>query len=204
MGILERLIPKKSNMVDIESQNRAAIQETILSHPYSTADEQQVIEDRKILLYLTQWQQDRTPQHRKLFEQLAGYLYDKERRELIRNKWDEPYCTLVGAYKLVNFIEPIDHNVMLANWSEKELKLNMKINICHPLLNFMCMNKEELGLDLEHMEYVFWTIVNSVEATYWRGWNDGERRKDREIHKVNEIRNMNQPKEKKSLFGIGG
>ena len=44
--------------------------------------------------------------------------------------------------------------------------------------------------------------MNSVEPTYWRGLNDGERRKDKEIINVNEIINPYFRDDKKGIYGI--
>lgn len=156
---------------------------------------------REVLMQLTQWQQDRNPALRQLFLKLSGYEMTDGKLE--PSKWDKGHVSLIGAQKLVNYIEPLDHNVMLANWQDKTLIITMREAIAHPLRRYIFTNHEELGLQLQHAEYVFWLIINTVEATYWRGWNDGERRKDREIIKVNELRNpYYQEKAKKGIFGM--
>jgi hypothetical protein len=176
----------------------------ILGQPNAQIDEQRMIERQEVLIQLTRWQQSRTAQMQQLFEKLSAYTYDKEKNALIPSKWDTPYCSLVGAAKLVNYIEPLDHNVMLANWSDKVLNITMRDAIAHPLRRFIRDNHNELGIAIEHAEYVFWNICNTVEPNYWRGWNDGERRKDREMIKINEVKSLNEPKKKTGLFGLGG
>lgn len=204
MAIFDRIFGKDPTAEELAKQRMQQTQEGILSQQAAQLDEQNMMERREILLQLTQWQQDRNPTMRKLFTKLSAYDYDDKAKLLNKSKWDEPYCSLVGAAKLVNFIEPLDHNVMLANWSDKVLTVTMRDAIAHPLRRFIRDNHKELGISIDHAEYVFWNIVNTVEPTYWRGWNNGERRMNMETTKINEVKSVNQDKKKKSIFGIGG
>lgn len=188
----------------LQSQRQEDTKNMILSQPNAQIDEAKMLERQEILIQLTRWQQSRTEQMRMLFEKLSAYTYDAKKGVLVPSTWDTPYCSLVGAAKLVNYIEPLDHNVMLANWSDKVLNVTMRDAIAHPLRRFIRDNHKELGISIDHAEYVFWNICNTVEPNYWRGWNDGERRKDREMIKINEVKSLNEPKKKAGLFGIGG
>lgn len=167
----------------------------------TSPEEINLIERREALIQLNQWQQDRSSTMQKIFLKLSGYEIDKDNR-LIPSKWDKGYCSLIGAHKLVNFIETLDHNVMLANWEEKTLFRTMREGIAHPLRNFIFLNHQELGIDFSKAEYVLLLIVNSVEPNFWRGWNDGERRKDREMIKVSELRNNSYQEKRKGIFGM--
>ena len=185
-------------------QNERSIQMTdaVLRPSGTPIDEERAMEKRDILIQLSQWQQDRSPQMRSMFQKLAGLQYKKgSKDELEKVKWDIAYCTPQGAAKLVTYIEFLDHNVMLANWSEKRLLITMREGIAHPLNDYILYNHSELGLKLEHADYVFNMIVNAVEPNYWRGWNNGERNKDKEIIKVNEVRNFTEKQKKKTIFG---
>lgn len=174
----------------------------LLTNPNINADDQSVNDKRDLLVQLSQWQQDRSPAMQKLFLKLAGFTINVQENKLEQIEWDKGVVSLYGAQKLVNFIEPLDHNVMLANWEQKMLVITLREAIAHPLRRFILDNHKEMGLRIEHAEYVFWQIMNTVEPTYWRGWNDGERRKDREIIKIQELRNPYFQQKKKSLFGI--
>lgn len=167
----------------------------------NAVDESALIERRNALVQLSQWQQDRNPSMQKLFLNLAGYVYNKKEKSLEPVKWDRGYVSLYGAKKLVTFIEGLDHNVMLGTWNEKLIILTLRDAIAHPLRRFIFQNHRELGLNLPHAEYIFWLIMNSVEPTYWRGFNDGERRKDKEIIKIQELRNPYYQEKKKGPFG---
>lgn len=172
-----------------------------LANPSQSFDEQRAAERREVLVELTQWQQDRSPMMQKLFLKLCSMNLNTEKKQLEKIPWDEPMVSMWGAKKLIDFIEPLDHNVMLANWDTKNLTLTLRDAIAHPLRRFIFQNHNKLNLKIEHAEYIFWMIVNTIEPNYWRGWNDGERRKDREIIKVNELRNPYLQKEKKGIFG---
>lgn len=164
-------------------------------------DEQNLLRRKEILLQLTQWQQDRTGAMQTLFLKLCGYAYNKEKKTVEKIKWDKGYVNIFGAQKLIGFIETMDRNVMLGNWSDTVLIKTLRESIAHPLRRFIFMNKDELGLQLQHAEYIFWLIMNTVEPTFWRGWNDGERRKDKEIVKIQEVRNPYFQEKKKGVFG---
>jgi hypothetical protein len=191
-----------------EQQNEVAdyeMQAAELSNPGPKTDIDSLLERKEALIQLSQWQQNRSPAMQKLFLKLSGYMIDKKTNRLKKVQWEKDVnygvVSLEGAYKLVNFIEPLDHNVMLANWDTKNVIVTMRDAIAHPLRRFIFWNHLELNLSLEHAEYVFWLIVNTVEPTYWRGWNDGERRKDKEIIKINELRNPYFKNVKKGIFG---
>lgn len=178
-----------------------ALASQFAANPNAAMDEQNAIDKREVLVQLSQWQQDRSPVMRKLFYKLSG-TYPDDKKGYVNQKWNRGYCTLLGSAKLVDFIEPLDHNVMLANWDTKNLIITLRDAIAHPLRRFIYQNHKDLGIDIEQAEYVFWMIVNTIEPNYWRGWNDGERRKDREIIKVNELRNPYYQQKKKGIFGI--
>lgn len=195
---------------DEEKSMREAAQEqanyelagNLASNPHAMMDEQNTIDRREVLVQLSQWQQDRSPVMRKIFFKLSGSYLDSKTKKLEKETWNSGYCNLIGARKMVDFIETLDHNVMLANWENKVLVITLRDAIAHPLRRFIFQNHNELGITIEHAEYVFWMIVNTVEPTYWRGWNDGERRKDKEIIKVNELRNPYYQPKKKGIFGM--
>jgi hypothetical protein len=196
---------RRDNVADEQARERQ--QQTnsmVMGQPDAQLDEKNLMEKRQILVELTQWQQDRQPAMQKLFEKLSGYYYDLKSKTLMKSTWDTGYTTLIGASKLVNYIEPLDHNVMLANWSDKVLIVTMRDAIAHPLRRYIRDNHNEIGVSIDHAEYVFWIIVNTVEPTYWRGWNNGERRMNQEMIKINEVRSVAEKEKKKQLFGLGG
>lgn len=174
---------------------------SILGNPQGSMDEQDLIEKRNMLVQLQQWQQDRKPVMRELFCKLSGTLID-QKGKIVSSQWNHGYVSIAGAAKLVDFIEPLDHNVMLANWDDMNLTKTLRDAIAHPLRRYLYQNHQELSLALAHAEYVFWLIVNTVEPNYRRGWNNGERIKDTKIIKVNELHNPHFQPKKKGIFGI--
>lgn len=202
--LFDKLFQRNKQDEAMQMQRQEDTKNIVLSQPQAQMDEAKMLERQEILIQLTKWQQSRTEQMQQLFEKLSAYTLDKKKGVLVKSEWDIPYCSIVGAAKLVNFIEPLDHNVMLANWSDKTLIITMRDAIAHPLRRYIRDNHNELGICIDHAEYVFWNICNTVEPNYWRGWNDGERRKDREMIKINEVKSLNEQKKKSGLFGIGG
>jgi len=188
-----------------EMQDKEAnlhLQTTVLGTPSNNPEDIDVSERRNMLLQLSQWQQDRGPSYQKVFLEMCGYRVDPESKTLKENDWSTKYTTLAGAQKLIMFVEPLDHNVMLGSWNEDLIYKYMREGVAHPLRRFIVDNHNELGLDLQHAEYVINLLLSCVEPNFMRGLNDGERRKDREIIKVNEIRNPYAHEIKKGLFGV--
>lgn len=173
----------------------------LAGNPETYQEEQQAIR-REVLVELTKWQQDRSDSMQNLFLKLCGYYYDDKNKQLKPIKWDNGHVSIYGAQKLINFIEYADRNVMLGNWGEKNIIKTLRDSLAHPLREYLAINHDELGLKIQHARYVFWLIMNTIEPTYWRAYNDGERRKDRETIKVNELRNPYFQEKKKGVFGI--
>ena len=184
----------------------------------SAIEEAALLQKREILIQLTQWQQDRSEVMFNLFLKLCSYYFDKKEKRIKPIEWDtgridnegkpiltreQGYVTIYGAQKIINWIETLDRNVMLGNWSEQNIIRTLRDAIAHPFADFLEMNHQELGLTVNHAEAVFWQVINTVEPTYWRGWNNGERRKDTEINKVNTIEHQGFPEPKKTFFGLG-
>jgi hypothetical protein len=188
-----------------QQQQQAAVEQTInykaAGAQESAIEEQNMIDRRNALIQLSQWQQDRSEAMQNLFLKLAGYYFDKK-EGLKPIHWDTGYVSLYGAQKMVSFIESLDRNVMLGNWSERNVIITLREAIAHPLRRFIFLNHNEIELTLSHAEYVFWLIMNTVEPTYWRGYNNGERRKDSEIIKIEEHRHPDFRPTKKTVFGL--
>jgi len=173
----------------------------VISSQAEAQDDQNMYEKKEVLVQLSQWQQDRSPAMKKLFLKLSGYHLNPDTNKLSKTKWDKGHVSLYGAHKLINFIEPLDHNVMLANWDDKNLIKTLRDAIAHPLRRYIFQNHKQLGVEMVNAEYVLWNIMNTIEPNYWRGYKDGERRKDKEIIKVHEQRNPYFEGKKKGIFG---
>ena len=197
--------PFKKNLEKEMKKEKKQDADYNLSFGLSTAqeaaiDEKSLLDKRDILIQLTQWQQDRTEVMQRLFLKLCGYALNKENKNIEKIKWDKGFVSLLGAQKLIGFIETMDRNVMLGNWSDNMLIKTLRESIGHPLRRFIFMNRDEIGLKLQHAEYTFWLMMNTVEPIFWRGWNDGERRKDKEIIKIQELRNPYFNEKKQGVF----
>jgi len=164
-------------------------------------DEQAVIDRQQAMIQLTQWQQNRSPAMQRLFLNLAGCKYDKKQKKLVGITWNKGLVSIFGAKKLTDFAEEHDHNVMLGNYSEPYILRSLRDGIAHPLRRYLFNNHRMLGLEMNNAEIVLWEVMYAIEPTYWRAYKDGERRKDREIIKVNEVRNPYYERKNKGVFG---
>lgn len=184
-----------------EGKQMAIVDATLKAQ--TTIEDERLTRNKEILVQLTQWQQDRKPSMVKIFQDLSGCLIvNNEMKAPEEAHWNTGVCSMLGAKKLVDFIETLDHNVMLATWDEKALNLALKEGIAGPLKSFIRQNHLQLGIKLNHATYVLWLIINTLEPNYRRGLMDGERKKDREIIKISEIKTPQQENKPRKLFGI--
>ena len=72
----------------------------IVASPNPQHDEQAALEKRDVLVQLNQWQQDRSGAMLRIFEKLSGYQLNKKKNTFEKVKWDQGYCSLIGAAKL--------------------------------------------------------------------------------------------------------
>jgi len=131
----------------------------VISSQAEAQDDQNMYEKKEVLVQLSQWQQDRSPAMKKLFLKLSGYHLNPDTNKLSKTKWDKGHVSLYGAHKLINFIEPLDHNVMLANWDDKNLIKTLRDAIAHPLRRYIFQNHKQLGVEMVNAEYVLWNIM---------------------------------------------
>lgn len=168
----------------------------------AAVDEQSVLARQEAMVQLSQWQQNRSPAMQRLFLNLAGCTYNAKEKKIDAVLWNKGLVNIWGAKKLTDFAEEHDHNVMLGSYSETYILRTLRDGVAHPLRRYIFNNHRELGILLSNAELVLWEVIYAIEPTYWRGLNDGERRKDKEIIKVQEIRRQNPPEGNKSGFGI--
>ena len=76
------------------------------------------------------------------------------------------------------------------------------------LFDFRCMlqeNRQIYDIQKSDMHLVVRLFKNAIEPTYWRCWNNGERKYAGEFNKRVEVHSDNpNPLPKKGLFGMGG
>jgi len=164
-------------------------------------DEQILMDKNNMLAELRRWQQDRSPQMRNLFEKLCARRFSKE-GDALEIPGIRPLTSINGAYQLVNFIESLDVNVMMSNYSELRINLVLRYGIGYPLVQFIKDNYKELGIEknLGKLRYITNLIMNTIEPTYYRALNAGERNLDGKIYKINRIEDGTKTEEKKGVF----
>lgn len=207
MVVIYNPFTKKENTIEKEMLDKelsSARSNTVLGASLNNygVDEQLLDEKRKELLMVRKWLLDRNPQMQKLFLKLCGHAVSAN-NELKPIIWDtEAMTSLPGARKLVDYIETLDHGVMLSNWKDEPLiKGVLKNSIGDPLSDHLYLNYRHYKIKSRNLKYVYTLIINNIEPNYWRGYQDGERKTEREIRKVIEASNLGQKEEqKKGIF----
>jgi len=175
-------------------------------HPQNM-DEDLMMQRRSFLAEITQWLQDCEPRYIKLFNFLSGVQFDDDGSLKMNGDgtpaialWITPKCNLNGAYQLVKGVETIDHNIMNGNWEQGNIARTLKIALAGPIKDEIKQHYLDYGIAKKDMKAIFWQILRTVEGNYYRGWNDGERRLQKEITKVNEIRTHSPEVKKRAFF----
>jgi len=164
-------------------------------------DEGVVDQQRNQYAELRRWQQDLSASMRDIFEKLSGMRFGIDGNP-IPIGYVKPLMNINGAFQLVNFIEPLDKNLINSNYSRDEIRTAMRWGIGYPLTQFIHDNCQDLGMQRNKgaMDFVIMLIMNTVEPTYLRALNGGDRNVDSKIYKINRIEDDRQEKEKKGLF----
>jgi len=183
----------------IQEQERTALIENA-THPQNN-DEDMLREQNEKLADLRRWQQDLSPKFVKLFEKFAGMKITDNGR-MIPVPGIKPRMNINGAYHIVNFLEVIDVNVIMSNYSEEGSKMAIRHGVGYPLVQFIKDNYREFGINKNYgdLRYIITTALNTAEPTFNRALNAGERNHDSKIYKVVRTENEQPKKEKKGIF----
>lgn len=180
-------------------QRTAMVQENAL-HPQNTDEEMLAMQNEK-LADLRRWQQDLSPKFIKLFEKFAG-IKITEAGTMVKVPGIHSRMNINGAYHIVNFLEVLDVNVIMSNYSDGGAKMSLRHGVGYPLVQFIKDNHVEFGISKNYgnLRYIITTAMNTAEPTFYRALNAGERNHDSKIYKVVRTENEQPKKEKKGIF----
>lgn len=164
-------------------------------------DEALVMERQNQYAELRRWQQNLQPKMQTLFEKLSG-MYVSSAGTFVQVPNITPLTSFNGAYQLINYIETLDVNVIMSNYSEMRINMALRYGVGYPLIQFIKDNYRMLGIKKNYgqLKYIVNLIINTVEPTYLRALNAGERNLDGKIYKINRIENDGKKEEKKGIF----
>lgn len=164
-------------------------------------DEESFYNRENMMAELTRWQQNLSPMLRELFLNLAG-LRENNNQELEIDQLSMPACNVFAAKRWVDFIKPIDKNVMNGAWTIKQINDSMiwidrtiRQDIIEHYIKF------DIEYSVATFDYICNMIINAVYPTFLRGLENGERRYHGQIQKVIETKNILPEKKKPTLFG---
>lgn len=172
--------------------------------PRPTLDEQEKSFRKDQYAQILKWQQNREFTNRNLLMGFAALRAKQTNDGLIiyeEDPFNKKVCSIQAAKKLIEFIKPLDHNVMLANWDETKINKEM-FAIATSLMDFSMYNSEDFEIDIKDYEYIIDTMVTAQHPSYQRGLNDGERRVMKETIKVNEVSTGQPQKPIQKVFGL--
>jgi len=172
------------------------------THPQAT-DEQVYLEKQEQRSDLIKWQQNLEPEIRSLIHKI------KRETEIKDGEWK----TMMGMKSIANDMFIMDtvelielsmsKNLINSSYSEDRVLTSLKST----LFDFRCMlqeNREMYEIRKSDMHLVIRLFKNAIEPTYWRCWNNGERKYAGEFNKRVEIHTDQPELKKKGMFGMGG
>lgn len=164
-------------------------------------DEELFANKENMMAELTRWQQNLTPMLQELFLNLAG-LEENDDNKLMLSPLSKPACNVFAAKRWVDFIKPIDKNVMNGAWTIKQINDSM-IWIDRTIRQDIIEHYKEYNIEysIATFDYICNMIINAVYPTFLRGLENGERKYHGQIQKYVETKNILPEKKKPTLFG---
>lgn len=193
--------PSQEKMM--QDQRRHEIDETLLAnetHP-SNADVEFHLENQNKLAELTKWQQDLSPMLSQLFKNLCGVTTDED-GNLMQIDGYQAVCNFTAAKRWIDFIKPLDKNVMNGAWTIKQVNDTM-IWIDDTVVQDIIEHWKEYNVEysIAIFDYICNSILHAVYPTFLRGLNNGERIFHGKIQKTIEAKNITPIRQQKGLFG---
>ena len=203
MALFGKKEPTQMEMIKDEqnfSHNESMV--SSVTHPQSS-DEQVYLEQREKRSDLIQWQQDLSPD-------ILNFVH-KIRREMLKGEvWIPqaglpPMANETFIFDTIGLVElSTSKNLINSNYSETRVLTALKCT----LFDFRCMlqeNRQNYEILKSDMHLVVRLFKNAIEPTYWRCYNNGERKYAGEFNKRVEVHTDSpNPLPKRGLFGMGG
>ena len=171
------------------------------THPQAT-DEQVYLEQREARSDLIKWQQDLAPEMQILIHKIKREVMTQE------DMWEtpkgmNPMANNTFIMDMMGLVElSTSKNLINSSYSEDRVLTALKST----LFDFRCMLQENRGvyeINKSDMHLVVRLFKNAIEPTYWRCWNNGERKYAGEFNKRVEVHTDQPEIKKKGLFGMG-
>ena len=170
-------------------------------HPQAT-DEQIYLEQQEKRSDLIQWQQD-------LSDDIQKFIHKIRREVKVNDEWKliegmKPIANDNFIMDTVGLIElSTSKNLINSNYTEDRVLMVLRST----LYDFRCVlqeNREIYEIKKSDMHLIVRLFKNSIEPTYWRCYNNGERKYAGDLNKRIEVHTDQPTAVKKGLFGMGG
>jgi len=142
---------------------------------------------------LVKWQLDIQEELERIEHLLRGHIpgYDDKGNEVWKESpIEEQVFNDRGVREILKILTwYLNKNFVLSNFSEEQIDQRV-LQFANTLTDFIFINYEDFGLDtkekMKHFPMVIMNIVNTVEASYNRALNGGERESLRTARTVNQ------------------
>lgn len=154
---------------------------------------------------LIMFQQNLKPQVKEMIMDLKKQ-FETEEGTIMQIMGTNPMMNNDGAYSLKAWANPgTSVNNMMSNYKEELIMSRMKDNMIEAA-SHLFLHLDQYDLDWRDTGIIINILANTVEPTYYRALNDGERKNQRSIFRFSEVKTPKQEKENKGIFGrvLGG
>lgn len=171
--------------------------------PEHNEDEVQLDNQLRERADLIRWQQDLDDEGIKFMMEIRGYYLDEE-GNWVRDKSVEPLGSEAFIRRIRPLLNPsISRNQIMTNYSEERILRSLK-RAASEFTWILFTQGATLGVAPENFSMLVSSFKATIEPTYYRALNNGERRYLNTVNKrVETFSDRPEPK-KKGIFGISG
>lgn|SRR3990167_4472762 len=200
----------KQEKQEAESEREFVRSENMMNHAFQ--DDNSFFQFQQAKSDLTRWQQDLDNTIDELKYNLMNYVHtdDGWKPDTVVGRDQEgnlvhvplpPMLNKYGTYKMISIVKQyLNRNTMMSNLQEEQI-LRMLRRLNEKLVIHLGMSFDIYEIDKRDLPIIKKLILDSVEVTLYRAWNNGERKYLNTINKRVEAY-ADKPKElKKGLFG---
>lgn len=170
--------------------------------PEHGEDEQIQMESQKERADLIRWQQDLSDEAIRFIMEVRGY-YENADGDWVKDPRVKPLANEEFIRRIRPLLLPsVSRNQMMTSYSEERVLRALK-RAASQFATILYLHGEKLGVNIKDFSMLVASFQATIEPTYFRALNNGERRYLTTINKrVETFSDGSEPK-KKTLFGIG-
>ena len=178
-----------------------ATKQNMQDNIYGNEEHASISEELKINNDLTRWQQDLAPELELMVHDLRGECYNEEHNQWMKHPLiEKPLCNEKLIFKMVAMMRPLtSKNLIMSNYTESRILNRLYFTTCTFVMH-LAQNRDIYEIQKGDLSYIVRLFKDTIEATFFRAYMNGERQYLRMFSKRIETHSEQQP-DKKKWFG---